>query len=231
MAKKTIVVCGYGVGISDAVARRFGREGFQVALVARSEDKLAKAAASLGEAGVTARAFPCDLRDVAAVRAMVADVQRTLGPITVLHWNAIGMGAGDLTTCDVEELRGVLDVSLFALIVAVQASLADLRAQDGAAILVTGGGFALAEPQVDEIIAQIGAMGLGIAKSAQHKLVGMLAAKLGGEGVYVGEVMVLGAVKGTDFDRGQATLEASAIGDRFWAMYESRSETWVRVVG
>ncbi len=34
--KPTIVICGYGSGISDAVARRFGREGFKVAIVART---------------------------------------------------------------------------------------------------------------------------------------------------------------------------------------------------
>ena len=28
---KTIVVCGYGPGVSDAVARKFGSEGFSVA--------------------------------------------------------------------------------------------------------------------------------------------------------------------------------------------------------
>jgi NAD(P)-dependent dehydrogenase (short-subunit alcohol dehydrogenase family) len=228
---KTIVVCGYGSGISDAVARRFGREGFRVAMVARSADKLAKAAASLGEAGITAKAFPCDLGDLAAVKRTFGEIRGALGPITVLHWNALGLGAGDLTGGGVDELRAVLDVSLHALIVGVQESLPDMRGQEGASILVTGGGFALAEPQVDAIIAQVGVMGLGIAKAAQHKLVGMLSAKLRGDGIYVGEVMVLGSVKGTMFDRGQATLEAATIGERFWEIHQARSEVWVRVTG
>ena len=41
--QKTIIVCGHGPGISDAVANKFGGEGFQVALVARSADKLEQA--------------------------------------------------------------------------------------------------------------------------------------------------------------------------------------------
>ena len=41
--QRTIVVCGYGPGISDAVANKFGGEGFQVALVARNAEKLEKA--------------------------------------------------------------------------------------------------------------------------------------------------------------------------------------------
>lgn len=226
---KTIVVCGYGSGISDAVARRFGREGFQVALVARSADKLAKAASSLGEAGITAKGFACDLADVAAVKRTFGEVRAAMGPITVLHWNAIGMGAGDLTSGGVDELRAVLDVSLHALVVGVQESLADMRGQEGAAILVTGGGFALSNPQVDGMVAQIGVMGIALGKAAQHKLVGMLSAKLAADGIYVGEVMVLGAVKGTSFDRGQATLAASTVADAFWASYVGRTELCARV--
>ena len=37
---KTIVVVGFGPGISNAVAEKFGAEGFSVALVARSQERL-----------------------------------------------------------------------------------------------------------------------------------------------------------------------------------------------
>ena len=37
---KTIMIAGFGPGISTAVAERFGREGFQLALVARNQDRL-----------------------------------------------------------------------------------------------------------------------------------------------------------------------------------------------
>ena len=95
---RTIIVCGHGPGISDAVARKFGQEGFSVALVARNAQRLASAAAALSQAGVTAQAFPCDLSDPAAVRALVRDVRAALGPIAIVHWNAYSGGAGDLTT-------------------------------------------------------------------------------------------------------------------------------------
>jgi NADP-dependent 3-hydroxy acid dehydrogenase YdfG len=38
--QKTIIVCGHGTGISAAVANKFGGEGFQLALVARSAGNL-----------------------------------------------------------------------------------------------------------------------------------------------------------------------------------------------
>lgn len=225
--KKTIVVCGYGNGISRAVARKFAAEGFQVALVARNANKLAEAAQELGAAGAVARAFPCDLSDGNAIAPLLARVRESLGPITVLHWNAHSLLAGDLTRVDVAELRTILGLGVVNLVSAVQLALPDLReAQGTGAVLITGGGYALYEPQVDRLAAKAGSMGLAVTKAAQHKLTGVLHQKLKDEGIYVGEVTVLGLVKGTAHDRGNATIEASAVADRFWEIYGARSEAW-----
>jgi hypothetical protein len=72
-------------------------------------------------------------------------------------------------------------------------------------------------------------MGLAIEKAAQHKTVGLLHHKLAHEGVYVGEVTVLGAVKGSAFDAGHATIEASAIADKFWDLHHGRAEIYVNI--
>lgn len=224
--KRTILVCGYGPGISHAVASRFGREGFSVALLARSADKLASAEAELTAAGVTAKGFTCDLSDESAVRAAVKRAHDELGPIHVVHYNAYAGGAGDLTSASVDDLRKVIDVAVGGLVAATQASLADLRASKGA-VLVTGGGLSFYDANVDKMAVDWGAMGLAVSKAAQHKTVGLLHAKLAPEGVYVGEVVVLGLVKGTAFDRGNATLEPSAIADKFHALFEARTDVTV----
>jgi NADP-dependent 3-hydroxy acid dehydrogenase YdfG len=224
---KTILVCGYGPGISSAVARRFGREKYAVALVGRTAERLAAGVAALEKVGVVAKAFPCDLSDPDAVRKLVAGARATLGPIAILHWNAYGHGAGDLTTAKTSELRGVLDVGVHGLVAAVQESLPDLKREKGS-VLVTGGGFAYYDSAIDAAAVQYGAMGLAVAKAAQHKLVGLLHHKLRGEGVYVGEVTVLGMVKGTAFDSGQATLEPDAIAEKFWDIQTRREDVWVK---
>ena len=69
---ETIIVCGYGVGISDAVARRFGKEGYRVAAVARNAERLAGAVDKLSKDGIDAKAFPADLSDPDAVRKLIA---------------------------------------------------------------------------------------------------------------------------------------------------------------
>jgi NADP-dependent 3-hydroxy acid dehydrogenase YdfG len=219
--KRTILVCGHGPGISDAVARKFGKEGHPVALVARNAERLAAAEKALLGAGLNAKAFPCDLGDTNAVRALVRDVRAALGPIGVVHWNAYGSGAGDLVAAP-DELRSVLDIGVHGMLAALTEALPDLEAEKGA-FLITGGGFAFYDPQIDAMAAQYGSMGLAVAKAAQHKAAGMLNLKLAPKGVYVGEVIVTGLVKGTAFDSGHATLEPSDIAEKFWELAQSRA--------
>ncbi len=226
---RTIVVCGYGNGISDGVARKFGAEGFQVALVARSKDKLDEAAAALRDAGVNAKAFPSDLSDAAAIKTMIGQVRSAFGPISVVHYNGYTFGAGDLTTSDPKELHNVLDVAVHGLLITLPEALPDLAAEKGA-FLVTGGGFAYYDPGADGMAVQFNAMGIAVSKAAQKKMVGLLHQKLKPQGVFVGEVVVQGIVKGTAFDAaGNATLEPSTVGDAFWSLYQARADASVAV--
>lgn len=224
---RTIIVAGFGSGISTAVAERFGREGFSVALAARTPDKLLAGVKALEAKGIRAAAFPTDLGEGSAVEALIGQVRKQLGPISALHWNAYTGGAGDLLTADLTELRKVLEVPVFSLLTAVRAALPDLRQQPDAAVLVTNGGLGLFDPQLDALAVKWGAAGLAIANSAKYKLVAVLAEQLKGQGIYVGQVVVTGLVKGTPWDDGNATLEASSVAERFWQLYRARSETSV----
>src|SRR6478735_8738940 len=197
---ETIVICGYGVGISDAVLRRFAKEGYRVAIVARNAERLNGAVQKLSAEKIDVRAFACDVGDIDAVKKLIADVRSALGPIKVLHWNAYTGGAGDLKTAGADDLRAVLNVTVHGLVAAVDAAAT-----------------------------QWGAQGLAIGKAAQHKTVGLLSKSLHSEGVYVGEVVVTGLVKGTAFDSGNATLEASTIADKFWELYRARDVASVTI--
>jgi len=226
---KTMIIAGYGPGISSALAERFGREGFALALVARNGERLAAGVKALAAKGIRAEAFPTDLADPAATRAMVEAVRGKLGPVTVLQWNAYQAAAGDLLTADVASLRSIFDVPVISLVTAVQAALPDLAKQKDAAVLITNGGLGLFDPAVDAMTVGWNAMGLGVANSAKHKASSLLSVKLQPQGIYVGEVLVLQPVKGTAWDSGSATLEASAIADRFWEIYTARGPANVTI--
>jgi len=221
--KKVLVIFGYGPGISNSVARRFGKEGFSVALVSRNRERLDAGVAALREDGIEAAAFTADAGDPAAVRAAIEQVRAQLGPITVIEWTAYSAVAGDVLTASADDLRSIFEVPIVGLTAAVQAALPDLEQAPGGAVLVTNGGFGLFDPAVDQAGVDYSAMGLSIANSAKRKLVGLLALKLKPLGVYVGEVVVLSTVKGTAFDFGHGKLDAADIADEFWKLYSERT--------
>ena len=228
---KTILVVGFGPGISTAVADKFGTSGFSVALVARNEERLAAGVTALKAKGVDAAAFPADAADPTSVRAVVGRARAALGPIGVLHWNATAGsgGAADLLTADAAAVRAIFDVPIVGLLAAIQEALPDLKKTGEGAVLITNGAFGELSPQLDELAAKTKAMGLALGNAAKHKLVGLLAQRLKGEGVYVGEVMVAGNIKGTAWDRGNASIDASTVADRFWELYRARGEVRARV--
>jgi NAD(P)-dependent dehydrogenase (short-subunit alcohol dehydrogenase family) len=227
---KTIVVVGYGPGISTAVAEKFGAEGFSVALVARNEQRLVAGVAALKARGVPAVAIPTDASDAASVRAAIGKARAALGPIGVLHWNAYGgTEAGDLLTIDPAAVRGVFDVAVVGLLAAVQEALPDLKSAEDGAVLVTNGAFGELGPMFDAFAISLNAMGVALANAAKHKLVGLLAERLKKDGVYFGEVMVAGAVKGTAWANDGGSIEPATVAGRFWNLYQARGENYARV--
>jgi NADP-dependent 3-hydroxy acid dehydrogenase YdfG len=228
---KTIVVVGYGPGVSNAVAEKFAAEGFSVALVARSADKLQAAFAALKAKGVNAAAvIPADASDPDAIAAAIGNARAALGPITAIHWNAYGAGdAGDLITATPAATRAAFDVAIVGLLAAVQAALPDLKAAGDGAVLVTNGAFGELSPQIDAVAVSLKLMDLAMANAAKHKLVGLLAERLKADGVYVGEVMIAGAVKGTAYADGRPGIDPARIAGEFWRLYQGRGENYARV--
>jgi NAD(P)-dependent dehydrogenase (short-subunit alcohol dehydrogenase family) len=221
---KTIIVCGYGPGISKAVAEKFGAEGFSVALVGRNADKLGAGVKALEAKGVKAAAITADFGDPASAREAVKKARAALGPITALEWSAYDGGAGDLMTSDSAAIRRSFDVGVTGFLATVQEALSDLRKEKDAAVLVTNGGLGYVDAKVDAVGVQWNAMGLSVVNAAENKLIGLLSQKLAPDKVYVGQVMVLGSVKGTAFDDGHATIDPAAVAGKFWDLYKARGE-------
>jgi NAD(P)-dependent dehydrogenase (short-subunit alcohol dehydrogenase family) len=85
---KRILLTGASSGIGEAGAERLAREGATVVIVARRQDRLDALAERITTAGGTAISIACDVSDLDAVDALVADVERRLGGIDILINNA-----------------------------------------------------------------------------------------------------------------------------------------------
>lgn len=93
------LVAGAGPGIGAAVARKFAREGFAVAVARRNGDKMKDLVESIEAGGGSCRAFACDFRKEDQVIDLVKDVETTMGPIECAVHN-IGANIGQVSIFD-----------------------------------------------------------------------------------------------------------------------------------
>ena len=89
-AGQTVIVTGGGSGIGRCTAHELANLGAAVALVGRRVEKLEQVQAEITAAGGQASIHPCDIRDEAGVKAMVAEVIARHGVINGLVNNAGG---------------------------------------------------------------------------------------------------------------------------------------------
>jgi NAD(P)-dependent dehydrogenase (short-subunit alcohol dehydrogenase family) len=198
------VVVGAGPGMGMALARRFGRDGGSVALVARRPDALASYVAELSGLGVASRAFPADVGDEVSLRAAFAAIRDELGDPDVLLYNASLNPAGSPAEVSVADVESALRVGAVGALVAAQEVLPAMRTRGSGTVLITGGGLALAPWP--------GATALGMAKAAVRNLAQVLARDLEGTGVRAGTVTIRGIVGSPGFD-------PDDIAERFWEQH------------
>lgn len=229
---KTIIVFGYGPGISWGVADKFGKEGFSVAIVGRTQAKLDAGVKELEAKGVKAAGFVADLTDANAAAAVVGKAREALGPIGGVLWNAYAQGAGNVLEAKPDELNSVLGIATNSLVSVVRVALGDLKEAKGS-VLITNGGFGLNDPNIDAMAVKLNSAGLALANAVKHKLSGILHQQLKEQGVYVGEIVITGTIKGTPWDNGSnpKTIEPSAVGDAYWKLHQERKEWSIKFPG
>jgi NAD(P)-dependent dehydrogenase (short-subunit alcohol dehydrogenase family) len=200
-----IVIVGMGPGVSAAVARRFGREGFKVAAIARRADALKEQTDALAVAGVTAQGYTADASDPASLHDALTRVAAEHGAPSVLVYNAAGVRYKPMAQLSADELNADLRISIGGALAAAQAVLPAMREQAAGTILLTGGGFAF------EPMAAMASLGVG--KAGIRNLAFSLFADLKDAGIHAATVTIGGVVKpGTAFD-------PDKIAEAYWALH------------
>lgn len=210
MDNKVIVVVGAGPGVGASVARRFGREGFDVALVARSPEHLERLGTELQEAGVTTGWTPVDITDAEALTAAIERFGRHLGHIDVLHFNPSVFRHRDPLHVTAQELLEDLHVGAAALLTAVQAARPAMPA--GARVTVTGS-MAADHPWHE-------ACTLGAQKAALRNLVRSLDATLAPEGIRAMSLTVRGTLAP------DTAFSPDRVADAIYTAAGTRDEDW-----
>jgi NAD(P)-dependent dehydrogenase (short-subunit alcohol dehydrogenase family) len=210
MDNKVLVVVGAGPGVGASVARRFGREGYDVALVARSADHLERLGTELQEAGVTTGWTPVDITDAEALSRAIGRFGQHLGHIDALHFNPSAFRPADPLHLTAAELLEDLNVGVASLLTAVQAARPAMSS--GGRITVTGS-VAADRPSQQ-------ACSLGVQKAGLRNLVLSLDKTLAPEGIRAMSLTVKGTLAP------DTTFSPERVADAVYAAATTSGEDW-----
>ena len=111
---KVALVTGAAYGIGFAMAQGLAEAGAKIAFNCRSKEHMDKALADYKALGIDAKGYLCDVTNEEDVKAMVADIEKTLGVIDILVNNAGIIKRIPMVDMKVEEFRQVIDIDLTA---------------------------------------------------------------------------------------------------------------------
>ena len=209
-------IVGMGPGVSMAVAERFGKEGYTLAMIARRINALEEYSEDLGRLGIEALGYRADAGDEHSLGKAFDEIRNRQGQPSVLIYNAAMVRQELASRTSVEDYVDDFRVNVTGAVAAVQAVLSDMKAEKKGSILFTGGGLALQPyPQFAS---------LAIGKAGIRSLCFSLAGELKPLGIHVATVTICGIVKkGTKFD-------PMLIAEEYWNLHNQSASAWQQEV-
>jgi NADP-dependent 3-hydroxy acid dehydrogenase YdfG len=172
------VVSGVGPGTGTALVRRFAVEGYRVAMLARTAERLTDLATQVP----SAKAYVCDVSDPSQVDAALDAVERDMGAPSVLIHNAVGGAWGTFTEIEPAVLNQNFQVNTMGLLYLARRVTPPMVAAGKGAIIVTGNTSAQR--------GRANFAGFAPTKAAQRILAEAMARDLGPKGVHVAYIVI-----------------------------------------
>ncbi|MGP3986226.1 SDR family oxidoreductase [Streptomyces sp. 3N207] len=139
---QVVVVTGASGGVGRATAHAFGARGAAVALIARGEEGLARAADDVRDAGGTALPLNVDVSDHTAVDAAADRIERDLGPVSVWVNTAFSSVFAPVTEVSAEEFRRATEVTYLGYVHGTLAALRHMKPRDAGTVVQVGSALA-----------------------------------------------------------------------------------------
>ncbi|MGW5473528.1 SDR family NAD(P)-dependent oxidoreductase [Streptomyces chartreusis] len=207
----TFALVGAGPGLGLAAARRFGRAGHTVALLARNQERLNELVAALESDGLPARGYTADVLDPASLTEALQDAAAALGPVEILQYSPVPHGdfMKPVLNTSAADLDDPLAFSVKGPLTCVNAVLPGMRKLGRGTLLFVNGGSAV-RPHPDRA-------GTSIAFAGESAYAAMLHTALAPENIHAAQLIVPGAISP---DSKHSSPEALA--ERLFALHTDR---------
>jgi NAD(P)-dependent dehydrogenase (short-subunit alcohol dehydrogenase family) len=225
---KVALVIGAGDATGGAIARRFAREGYVACVTRRNADKLAPLVARIESEGGQARAFGSDARKEEEMAALVATIEREIGPIEVAVFNIGANVRFPVRETTSRVYFKVWEMGCFA---------GFLMGREVAKVMVPRGqGTILYTGATASVRGSAGFSAFSGAKHALRALAQSMARELGPEGIHVAHTVIDGAID-TEFIRSNfpqryalkerdGILDPDAIAEAYWQLHRQQRSAW-----
>lgn len=202
---KSIAIFGAGPGLGQAIARRYGREGYDVVLVARRKEPLDQLAKELSAAGVTAHVVTGDLSRTDLVPALAEQIRARVGDPTALYYAPATGATGFVpaATLSPAQLQDLMPMMVYTLLALVQEFLP--------AMVERGDGAILSAQGVSAIQGWAQMSGPAAALAAHRNYLQSLSAEVADRGVYVGQLYIGARILGSAADAEHQAAKAAGL--------------------
>ena len=222
------VIAGVGEGLGYALARRFAQAGYDVALAARSAERLARLAAEIRQGGGKAFPVPTDVREEQEVMALFDALESEHGPVEVAAFNAGANFRASILDTPADMFEKIWRLGCYAGFLFGREAARRMAPRAKGTILFTG---ATASIRGGSHFAAFAAAKNGLRAVAQS-----MARELGPRGIHVAHVVIDGmidtaAVRQRFADRVKdlgpdAMLDTAAIAELFYQIHAQPRSAW-----
>ncbi len=228
MSRPVALVIGAGDALGGAIAKRFAREGLVACIVRRKREALEPLAAAIAAEGGTALAYGVDARKEEQMAALVAEIERDIGPIEVAVFNIganVRFGIRETTS---RVYFKVWEMGCFAGFLMGREAAKVMAPRGRGSILFTGATASMR-----------GADGFAAFAGAKHALRALaqsMARELGPQGIHVAHIVIDGAIDTAfirdNFPDRYATkaqdgiLDPAAIAENYWLLHRQPRNAW-----
>jgi NADP-dependent 3-hydroxy acid dehydrogenase YdfG len=204
-----VTIVGAGPGISYAVAQKFGKEGFKIGLIARSEEKLKNQVLQLSENGIEAMYAVGDVSNEVSLKNALMKIKDVYGHADMILYNAAALDAKDILEQSWEIIRTQLDVNVGGAFALGKIVLPFCLKENKGKVFFTGGGLALeGNPQYTS---------LSVGKAGLRNLVQAFVKRVENTNVHVAQLTVCGYVNPAD-----EKYSPSAIAGQYWKLFNQK---------
>ncbi len=137
-----VVVTGASAGVGRATALEFASRGYDVAILARNQQRLDTAAAEIRQKGVKALPIVADVADFDAVDTAAGQVEQELGPIDVWVNNAMTTVFSPVEKLKPDEVKRATEVTYLGQVHGMMAALSRMRSRNRGTIVNVGSALA-----------------------------------------------------------------------------------------